>query len=128
MPRRSPEVERVVRDWLVAKQAADGPAIREGLSGYEGAVAIGTDASEWWVGAAVFAEAHAAGGGFSATIKDVEAHEHGSVAWAAVRATVETGEPGGMAIRLTLVLVREDDGRWRVVHSHASAPDAGSED
>jgi ketosteroid isomerase-like protein len=125
MPGSSPEVEQVVREWLQAKQTADGSAIRDGLSSYDGALAIGTEASEWWVGARAFAEAHAAGGAFTAAIDDVEAHTHGSVAWAAVRANVETGEPGGTAVRLTLVLVREADDRWRVIHSHASVPDAG---
>ena len=110
-------------DWLKAKQAADGPAIRDGLSGYEGVLAIGTEAAEWWADAGPFAEAHTAGGGFTAAIEHVEAHAHGSVAWAAARATVATDDPGGMAVRLTLVLVREDGGRWRVVHSHASVPD-----
>ena len=101
MPERSPEVEQVVRDWLAAKRAADSEAIRASLAGHEGALAIGTDAGEWWSGAAAFGEAHAAGAPFTATLEDVDAHRHGSVAWAAVRGSVETGEPGGMPIRLT---------------------------
>jgi ketosteroid isomerase-like protein len=125
MPQRSPEVEQIVRNWLDAKQAADGTAIRAGLSDYCEALAIGTDASEWWAGAAAFADAHAAGSGFTASLEHVEAHSHGPVAWAAVRALVETGEAGGMPVRLTLVLVQAGDGGWRVAHSHASVPDAG---
>jgi ketosteroid isomerase-like protein len=121
---RSSEVEQVVRDWLDAKQAADGAAVRSGLSRYRGVLAIGTDTSEWWAGETAFAEAHVGGGPFSATLDDVEAHRHGDVAWAAVRAVIATGEPGGIAVRLTLVLERDAEGAWRVVQSHASMPAA----
>jgi ketosteroid isomerase-like protein len=78
VPERSQEIEQVVRDWLDAKQAADGDAIRAGLSGYDHALAIGTEA----------------------------------------------GEASGLPVRLTLVLVREDEGRWHIVQSHASIPEA----
>jgi ketosteroid isomerase-like protein len=121
MPERSREVEEVVRRWLDAKQAADAEGIARCLSGYRGTLAIGTDATEWWSGADRFAAAHTSGGAFTASLITLEAHAHGPVAWAAVDATLETGEPGGMALRLTLVLVEELD-RWRVVQSHASLP------
>jgi ketosteroid isomerase-like protein len=123
MPERSPEVEQVVRVWLEAKQAGDAAAIRARLSDYGDALAIGTEASEWWAGAGDFAEAHVAGGAFAATLEHVEAHRHGAVAWAAVRAVIETGEAGGMPVRLTLVLVSQGDAGWRIVQSHVSVPD-----
>ncbi|MCW3015689.1 MAG: hypothetical protein JWO02_2781 [Solirubrobacterales bacterium] len=44
------------------------------------------------------------------------------MAWAAVRGVIQTGEPGGLPVRLTLVLAQEGDGDWRVVQSHASTP------
>jgi ketosteroid isomerase-like protein len=121
VPERSREVEEVVRVWLGAKQAADAEGIARRLSGYKGTLAIGTDATEWWSGADDFAAAHTSGGAFSASLTRLEAHVHGPVAWAAVDATLETGDPGGMALRLTLVLVEELDG-WRIVQSHASLP------
>ena len=121
MPNRSREVEEVVRVWLDAKQAADAEGIARRLSGYKGTLAIGTGATEWWSGADRFAAAHTSGSAFTATLTRVEAHVHGAVAWAAVDATVETGEPGGIGLRLTLVLVEELDG-WRIVQSHASLP------
>jgi hypothetical protein len=108
MPRRDAEVERLVRRWLDAKQAADGAEIASALSRYEGALAIGTEAEEWFTGAGPFADAHAPGGPFEADVEHVEAHREGSVAWAAVRARIQTGDPGGLPIRLTLVLVRDD--------------------
>jgi ketosteroid isomerase-like protein len=123
MPERSPEVEQLVRDWLDAKQAGDGAAIRGALSTYGEVLAIGTDAGEWWSGSRAFAEAHAAGGPFTASLDHVEAHREGAAAWAAVRARIDTGEPGGMPVRLTLVLVRNGDGDWRIAQSHASVPD-----
>ena len=121
MPERSPEVEQVVRVWLDAKQAADAEGIARRLSGYKGSLAIGTDATEWWSGADRFAAAHTSGGAFTASITTLQAHVHGAVAWAAVDATLETSEPEGMDLRLTLVLVEELDG-WRIIQSHASLP------
>ena len=49
------------------------------------------------------------------------AHREGSVAWADVRAVIETGEPEGFPVRLSLVLLDSGDG-WRIVQSHASGP------
>ncbi len=121
MPERAREVEEVVRTWLDAKQAASAEGIARHLSAYKGTLAVGTNAGEWWSGADRFATAHTSGDAFTASLNALEAHVHGSVAWAAVDATLETGEPGGMAIRVTLVLVEELDG-WRIVQSHASVP------
>ena len=122
MPPRAHEVEQVVRDWLAAKQAGDADAIRANLSAYEGAQAIGTDPAEWWSGADKFTEAHTSDGPFTVALDTVEAHREGSVAWAAVRGVVETGEPGGLPVRLTLVLTQDGESHWRVVQSHASTP------
>jgi ketosteroid isomerase-like protein len=124
MPEHSAEIEQVVRDWLDAKQAADASAIRAAVSRYEHALAIGTETGEWYAGADAFADVHAAGGPFTAAIERVDAHSHGAVGWAAVRAVIETGEPAGIPIRITVVLVREDDGRWRIAQLHASVPEA----
>ena len=110
-----------MRTWLDAKQTADVAGIARRLSAYKGTLAIGTEATERWSGADDFAQAHTTGGAFSASLNTLEAHVHGAVGWAAVDATIDTGEPGGIAIRLTLVLVQELDG-WRVVQSHASVP------
>src|SRR3954453_13249327 len=101
MPERAREVEEVVRTWLEAKQAADTEGISRRLSAYKGALAVGTEAGEWWSGADEFGEAHTGGGPFRAEVNALEAHVHGSVAWAAIDATLETGEPEGMAVRLT---------------------------
>jgi len=123
MPQRARDVEEVVRTWLEAKQAADGDGISRRLSAYKGALAVGTGAAEWWSGADRFAAAHTSSGTFTAALTTVEAHVHGPVAWAAVDANLGSGEPEGMAVRLTLVLVEELDG-WRIVQSHASTPAA----
>src|SRR5215216_4034811 len=118
MPERDPEVEQLVRAWLGEKQAARQDGVARRVSEYAGALAIGTDEDEWWSGTAEFRAAHVAGGPFTATVESVDAHRQDRVAWAAVRAIIDTGEPGGMPIRLTLVLIEEDDG-WRIVQSHA---------
>jgi ketosteroid isomerase-like protein len=124
MPEHAPEVEAVVRRWLAAKQAGDADGIGELLSLYPGALAIGTDVEEWWPGAEAFAGAHTATGPFAASVELVEAHREGPAAWAAVRAIIETGQPGGFPVRLTLVLVQAGDG-WKIVQSHASTPPRG---
>jgi hypothetical protein len=116
----APEIEQLVRAWLDAKQAAAADDIEARLTTYEGALAIGTDGDEWHSGPEAFRAAHTAGGAFEASIDAVEAHRAGSVAWAAVRAVIQTGEPGGFPIRLTLVLT-EEGADWRIVQSHASA-------
>jgi ketosteroid isomerase-like protein len=121
MPERARDVEEVVRTWLEAKQAADADGIARRLSAYKGVLAIGTDADEWFSGVDAFAGAHTGAPGFTAALNTLEAHRHGPVAWAALDADVETGEPGGLPVRLTLVLVEELDG-WRIVQSHASTP------
>ena len=121
MPERARDIEEVVREWLEAKKAADADGIARHLSAYKGALAIGTEADERFSGADEFAAAHTSGGPFEASLDAIEAHHHGPVAWATVDATIDTGEPEGMAIRLTLVLVEELDG-WRIVQSHASTP------
>jgi hypothetical protein len=105
-----------------AKQPGDAAAIRAGLSAYHDALAIGTEAEEWWAGSAAFTDAHDATAPFSAAIEQVDAHRDGAVGWAAVRARVRW-DGGETPVRLTLVLIREDHG-WRIVQSHASTPDA----
>jgi ketosteroid isomerase-like protein len=121
MPERARDVEQVVREWLDAKQSGDAAAISRRLSAYKGVLAVGTDAGERWSGVDRFSEAHTAGGPFNASVKALEAHAHGPVAWAAVDATVHGDGGDDLNIRLTLVLIEELDG-WRVVQSHASMP------
>jgi hypothetical protein len=93
------------------------------LSSSESALAIGTSADEWHRGAGEFENGHSGTGPFAAVIESVEAHRSGSVAWAAVRSVIDTGEPGGFPVRMTLVLTCDEDaGDWRIIQSHASAP------
>ena len=120
MPQPAPEIEELVRDWLAAKQGAQRDAIARCLSSYDGALAIGTDADEWWSGGD-FGAAHLSGGPFEAVLDSVEAHRQGDVAWAGVRGVISTGRPEGFPVRLSLVLVL-DDRAWRIVQSHASTP------
>lgn len=50
----------------------------------------------------------------------------GDVAWISVSAdwagTSRGGDAFAKRFRLTLILVRGDDGRWRITHEHGSAP------
>jgi ketosteroid isomerase-like protein len=116
---RARDVEQVVVDWLRAKQMGDSQRISGALSSDDPVLAIGTEAAEWYAGVTSFAEAHASAPPFTAVIEQVEAYADGPLAWAAVRAVVQTDEPGGLLVRLTLVLAKKN-GSWRIVHSHAS--------
>lgn len=116
---RARGVEQVIVEWLDAKQAGDAQRIRMSLSSNDAVLAIGTGADEWYAGPAAFTDAHASAPPFTATIEHVEAYADGPVAWAAVRAVVDTGEASGLPVRLTLVLTSEGDS-WRIVQSHAS--------
>jgi hypothetical protein len=57
------------------------------LSVYADALAIGTEAAEWWAGLAAFTD-DAGTARFAAAIEHVDAHQEGAVGWAAVRGFV----------------------------------------
>ena len=121
---RSEEIEDAVRRWLEAKMRGDRDAIVEMLSADVGTLAIGTDASEWFEGPEDFTRVHGDGGAFQGEIEELQGHSSGPVGWAAIRASVDFGEGERLAVRLTLVLVKEGPA-WRIVQSHASVPQPG---
>ena len=118
--RRSPEVEKRVRESADAMMRGDLDTIRALTSKEQGVVMIGSDPDEWWHGhdeviAALQSDSES---GLSAEIVDIEAYEEGDVAWATMRA-VFIDDEGRVPFRATTVYRRED-GEWRTVQGHAS--------
>jgi uncharacterized protein (TIGR02246 family) len=121
------EVRRVIDETLEAQNAGDAARLRSMLSERPDGVHIGTDAGEWETSKQVVDAVAAAGGGddIQAVADDVDIHIQGDVAWAEGRGRFTRAGGGERPVRMTCVLVRED-GRWKVVQSHASigVPDA----
>jgi ketosteroid isomerase-like protein len=115
------EVRKVLDEMLEAQNAGDAGRLRSMLSERPGAVHIGTDAEEWWTsGQVVDAVAAASGGDDIRAVADgIDVHIHGDIAWAEGRGRFTRADGAERPVRMTGVLVREDN-QWKVVQSHAS--------
>jgi uncharacterized protein (TIGR02246 family) len=114
------EVRAALGEMLDALNAGDGGRLRSMLSERPEAIHIGTDAGEWWTSKEIVDAVAAAGGDdVQVVADDIDVHVLGDVAWADGRGRFTNPGGGERPVRMTGVLVRED-GRWRVVQSHAS--------
>ncbi len=115
------EVRKVLDEMIEAQNAGDAGRLRSMLSERPDAVHIGTDAEEWWTsGQVVDAVAAASGGDDIRTVADdIDVHIHGDIAWAEGRGRFTRADGAERPVRMTGVLVREDN-QWKVVQSHAS--------
>lgn len=115
------EIRVVLDELLNAQNAGDARRLRSMLSERPDAVHIGTDADEWWTSKELVDAVAAAGGGdgMRAVADDIGIHLQGDVAW--VEGWARFTNPAGdeRPVRFSGVLQRED-GRWKVVQSHAS--------
>lgn len=120
-PRRSPEVEAILRRAMDSMAAGDAAAMGRIFNPGPEFRAIGTDPAEWWnqetflpVATAQIEEM----AGMRLEWLDLEGWEAGEMGWAAGRAhlTVRDAE---VDLRFTVTLVL-DAGVWRVVQYHAS--------
>ena len=123
MPERSSEIERVLRDTVDAMARSDFDEVGRLTSRDDCVLAIGTDASEWSEGydqiMRLFRDSTPEGElGISVGLDDVRGFREGSVGWAASRGYFEL-QGRRVAVRLTAVM-REEDGEWKAVQSHAS--------
>ena len=78
-------------------------------------------AEEWWTSGQVVDAVAAASGGddIRAVADDIDVHIHGDIAWAEGRGRFTRADGAERPVRMTGVLVREDN-QWKVVQSHAS--------
>jgi ketosteroid isomerase-like protein len=119
--RRSPDIERLVRETSEAGMRGDSGPMLAATSKEPGVVMIGSDPDEWWDGhdaivAAMRADVESSG--VSGEVDEVVAHEEGDIGWATMRGTFVEGE-ARVPFRGTAVMRRED-GEWRMVQAHAS--------
>ena len=115
------EVRKVLDEMIEAQNAGDAGRLRSMLSERPDAVHIGTDAEEWWTSGQVVDAVAAASGGddIRAVADDIDVHIHGDIAWAEGRGRFTRPDGAERPVRMTGVLVREDN-QWKVVQSHAS--------
>jgi len=115
------EVRKVLYEMIEAQNAGDAGRLRSMLSERPDAVHIGTDAEEWWTSGQVVDAVAAASGGddIRAVADDIDVHIHGDIAWAEGRGRFTRADGAERPVRMTGVLVREDN-QWKVVQSHAS--------
>ena len=115
------EVRKALDEMIEAQNAGDAERLRSMLSERPDAVHIGTDAEEWWTSKQVIDATATAGGGDDIRVvaDDTDIHVQGDIAWAEGRGRFTRADGTERPVRVTGVLVRED-GRWRVVQSHAS--------
>ena len=115
------EVRKVLDEMIEAQNAGDAGRLRSMLSERPDAVHIGTDAEEWWTSGQVVDAVAAASGGddIRAVADDIDVHIHGDIAWAEGRGCFTRADGAERPVRMTGVLVREDN-QWKVVQSHAS--------
>jgi SnoaL-like protein len=125
----APELRDLVLRYYVASAQGDSTFLDALIDRDPGALVVGTDPSEWWVGgpaiAATWAGAWRARGGLPVAGGDPQAFREGSVGWVADQAAFTL--PGGRAVpfRLTAVF-HQAGGRWTLVQAHFSfgVPDA----
>jgi len=115
------EVRKVLDEMIEAQNAGDAERLRSMLSERPDAVHIGTDAEEWWTSKQVIDATATADGGDDIRVvaDDTDIHVQGDIAWAEGRGRFTRADGAERPVRVTGVLVRED-GRWKVVQSHAS--------
>lgn len=120
-PRRSPEIEALVKRVLDSLAAGDNAALRRIANPGPEFVAIGTDPTEWWDAETFLPVMEAQMGemaGLTHEVSYIEGWELDRVGWAASRLRMTLGG-ADVEMRLTAVLVL-DAGLWRTVQLHAS--------
>jgi adenylate cyclase len=124
----SEEIRRVIDRWTKAIGEGDRETALARLSEHSGALVIGSDPAEWWLGPearAVWGRQIEELGTLALTAHEIVAWEEGSVGWASVKETVES-DGRSFDSRATYVL-RLERGEWKVVQVHWSLPVANEE-
>ena len=124
MSPKSGELASVMRRLMAAFESRDTATARSLIAQSDDTLIVGSDAREWLYGVEayeVFAAQVEEMPEFRFTIHRLDAHEEGSIGWAAADTTVAFANGGSANFRLTAVF-RLEEGVWRVVQWHASVP------
>lgn len=112
-----------MRRLLFAFARGEEQSVRSMMSQSESTLVIGSDAAEWLYGleAVEVSAAQAAVAGYEVVINRIDAHEEGSIGWAAADVIANFDRGFTSEFRVTSVFALEQ-GVWRVVQWHASVP------
>jgi len=106
-----------------AQSSGDYAFFERYFSQKDGALAIGTDPTEWWAGYATITRVFKAQleetGGFQILAGTPQAYSDGSIGWVAGRPTLKLPDGAEIPARLTAVFQREQDD-WKIVQWHVS--------
>jgi ketosteroid isomerase-like protein len=121
---QSDELRDLTLRFYEAATTGDLSFIERHVSRQEGAVFVGTDPNEWWVGFEAFVEAMRAQseamGGMQIVAGQLQAYQEGGIGWVIDRdASFRLPDGTEIPFRNTVVFRRED-GEWKLVHEHAS--------
>ncbi len=118
----SREIRDLVLGFVLDFSNSD-PALLDLYSPLNGAVHIGTDEAEYWIGGlrsrAIFRQQIGELGHWKFEPGSIEAFEEGSVGWATSRFNATFRTNAALVARCTFIFHREG-GEWRLVHSHKS--------
>jgi class 3 adenylate cyclase len=120
----SSELAAVMRRLISAFESRDVATARSLISQSDETLIVGSDAREWLYGVEgyeVFSAQVLETPGFRWTIHRLDAFTEGTVGWAAADSTAEFENGRSAEFRVTAVFVLEE-GVWRVMQWHASAP------
>ncbi|GAC1461731.1 MAG: hypothetical protein PVSMB4_20290 [Ktedonobacterales bacterium] len=120
----SPELLDLTKSLYQAMTTGDASFVSM-FSRQPGVLCIGTDPAEWWsdyptmvrVMTAQLQEMGASG--VRIVANSPQAHQEGSVGWAADQPTIHLPDGTKMPARITLVAHRED-GEWKIIQAHIS--------
>ncbi|MDQ3930109.1 MAG: nuclear transport factor 2 family protein [Chloroflexota bacterium] len=120
----SAEVREIAMHYFDAMCRGDTPYLEQFVSRDDSTLLIGTDPNEWWTGYDRImgiwkAQLEAMGGSFPITASNLQAYRDGNVGWFAAQPVLRLPDGTDLPFRMTAV-VRQEDGDWKIVSSHAS--------
>jgi hypothetical protein len=126
-------ITEMLTEMYAAGASGDPTAWAGRIAQHHPPVGIGTDVAEYWIGHDKLVEVTTAqlhgmsAAGITFTPGQIRADSHGDVAWATDQPTLRMPDGTALALRLTVVAVKED-GELRWTHFHLSAPAAANDE
>ena len=119
----SPAIREIQLRWFQSTVTNDIAGVLGLWSNEPGAMAIGTDPSEWLTTRAAIEQMERAAlensSGRMPDDLEIVAYEEGTVGWANLRYTAKLPNGGSLLIRWT-VIYHQEGGQWKGVSGHAS--------